>query len=292
MTETIKIGCKINAYLKVVERLPNGYHNLSSLFLPLPFPEDTISINYDSNNAKEGEIITNSLGDNNVPSGEDNIVTKAAKLYCQTYNITPKFEITIEKKIPSAAGLGGGSADAAAIFNLLENKYHFAQENLPNLAVKIGADVPFFLNNKPAIVTGIGQHLQYVDNITIPPLMLVSSDFPVSAKWAYTHLDKSNIGVDNSNRLEKMITALQTNDIEMFASCCHNDLAIAVMEKFPVLRLLKQDMLDAGALTVLMSGSGPTLFAVAKDYNTLLKIQEAVHKHSHIRTFIPLERNK
>ena len=61
MTETIKIGCKINAYLKVVERLPNGYHNLSSLFLPLPFPEDTISINYDSNNAKEGEIITNSL---------------------------------------------------------------------------------------------------------------------------------------------------------------------------------------------------------------------------------------
>jgi 4-diphosphocytidyl-2-C-methyl-D-erythritol kinase len=292
MTETIKIGCKINAYLKVVERLPNGYHNLSSLFLPLSYPNDTISIDYDSTNAKDGEIITNSLGDSNVPSGEDNIVTKAAKLYCQSYNITPKFEITIEKMIPSAAGLGGGSADAAAILNLLEKKYHFAKENLPNLAVKIGADVPFFLKNQPAVVTGIGQNLQYVDNITIPPLILVSFDFPVSAKWAYTHLDKNNIGVDNSNRLEKMITALKTNNIEMFATCCHNDLAIAVMEKFPLLRLVKEDMLNAGALTVLMSGSGPTLFAVAKDYDTLLKIQEAAQKHSHVKTFIPQERDK
>ena len=289
MTETIKIGCKINAYLKVVERLSNGYHNLSSLFLPIPFPEDTITISYNSSNVKAGEIVTNSLGDNNVPSGDDNIVTKAAKLYCQTYNITPQFEITVEKKIPSAAGLGGGSADAAAILNLLEKKYQLAQNNLSNIAVKIGADVPFFLNNKPAIVTGIGEKLQYLDNITLPPLMLVNPNFPVSAKWAYTNLDVQNIGLDQSNRLEKMIQALQNKDIETFASCCHNDLAIAVMEKFPLLKLLKQDMLDAGALTVLMSGSGPTLFAIAKDYDTLLKIQDAAQKHSSIKTFIPKE---
>ncbi|QSH40116.1 4-(cytidine 5'-diphospho)-2-C-methyl-D-erythritol kinase [Lentisphaerota bacterium ZTH] len=259
---TYTAPAKINLYLKVTGKRSDGYHNLDTLFLPLSFPADRVTLDFA---AKEGiEIACNTYG---VPLDSKNICWKAADSYYKQAGIAPACKITIEKNIPVAAGLGGGSSNAASVLKALNSHFDaLGSEALTRIAMSCGADVPFFLDSKPAFAAGTGDAFEYPDNFVFNwSLLLINPGFPVSAAWAYSHLSKDFIGALSSGFRNKLLAGLQSGSSETLKDYIHNDLAAALYYKFPLLKMLRRDLLAAGADAVEISGSGPTLFALCRD---------------------------
>ena len=193
---------------------------------------------------------------------------RAAKSYAERSGITPAWHITLEKHLPIAAGVGGGSSDAAAVLQLLNNCYgKLSEAELAEVAVKLGADVPFFLKRRPMRAAGIGEKLTdfIIPQVMMPEILLVNPGFPVSAKWAYTHLDIKHIGPDAGVTEEDFARAFANPSTADWEYLLRNDLAFALWEKFPLCRLLKKFMLDRSAWAVQISGSGSSLYALFPD---------------------------
>ena len=178
----------------------------------------------------------------------------------------PGVVIHLEKHIPVAAGMGGGSADCATVLRLLQDRFHaLSQSQLEAAAFSLGADVPFFLNPRPSHVTGAGEHHTPVDGLPERlPIVLAAPQFPVSAAWAYQHMDLAR-AVSEPPRTNELIDALRRRDCESAARLMRNDLEHALFDKFPLLVLLRDFLLAQGALRVMVSGSGPTLLALFRD---------------------------
>ncbi len=263
---------KINLQLKVTARRPDGYHELEISFLPLWDLYDEIELEF-----KPGCWDVQC----SVPelSGLDNLCAKAAYAYHLATGVPIGWRFMIHKNIPIAAGLGGGSSDAAAVLRMLNNHYKaLTEKELFELAAKLGADVPFFLHPQPSSATGIGEKLLPFD-FKLPelPLLLVNPDFPVSAKWAYQHLDPALIGPGEQ---------FHGGTLEEIAAQMKNDLEPAVVNKFPLLRILRKSMLETGALAARMSGSGPTMFALYRDSSQLdIARRMMVEKFPYCRIF-------
>jgi 4-diphosphocytidyl-2-C-methyl-D-erythritol kinase len=260
---------KINLFLQVTGRRADGYHEIKTLFLPLSTPSDIITVyRRDSSGI---EITTDST---QVPVDESNICFKAAMKFAEFADISPAWRIHIEKHIPVAAGLGGGSSDAAALLQILNDHIKkIDQSSLRKLALSLGADVPFFLNPVPSIATGIGEELTPVELKRKLHILLVYPQFPISAKWAYQHL-----AVVPEGKSEEQPGVGNYLDVEDISGDIVNDLAPAVYEKFPVMKLLTEQMVRAGAVSAGMSGSGSTIFAICENHNSLLKIAENIDK--------------
>ena len=254
----MRIPAKINLYLKVTAKRPDGYHEIRSLFLPLVEIADDLTLG----DGDDGLQLT--VSGLPVSNAEDNLVCRAARRYAECAGIAPHWRFSLTKRIPVAAGMGGGSADAAAALRLLQERYGaLDQEALHHLAAGLGADVPFFLNPRPGFATGIGEQFVPLDGpVRIPPLLIINPRFPVSARWAYTHLDPAQIGDDDSGRAEALAEALMAGDAVAVARAIHNDLAAALYRKFPLLVLLREFLIRHGALHAEITGSGPTLYAV------------------------------
>ena len=251
--ETVDCGCKINLRLKVTAKRADGLHELSSCFLYLPFPGDLLTVeDSDSGLALECPGFPEL-------ANEKNLVWRAAELFAAESKITPAWKIVLEKIVPMAAGLGGGSADAGALLALLNDRYRtVSSERLEKLAFSLGADVPFFIKRTSAWVTGAGECFEYFEKMPyVPEVLIINPAFPVSAKWAYVNMPKTLIGPDDPQ--EKADFLAGKCDWQRF---CLNDLAPAVMKKFPLLGILERKLRDCGALAVQMSGSGPSLFAL------------------------------
>ena len=253
--KTLNCGCKINLRLKVTGKRPDKLHELSSLFLFLEHPGDILNFSI----TDKCGIFLETPGFPDL-DGENHLVCRSAELFARTAGITPCWKIILEKNVPVAAGLGGGSADAAGILSLLNDVYHaFSPEKLCELAFSIGADVPFFLNRRSAWVSGAGEKFEFPEKIPqIPELLIVNPGFPVSAKWAYTHLVPELIGQDDP----ELKAAFASGNIKCWQEFCRNDLAPALFEKFPLLTILKEHLLSCGASAVQVSGSGSSLFAL------------------------------
>ena len=178
----------------------------------------------------------------------------------------PGVVIHLEKHIPVAAGMGGGSADGATVLRLLQDRFHaLSQEQLEAAAFSLGADVPFFLNPRPSHVTGAGEHIAPVDGLPEHlPILLAAPQFPVSAAWAYQHMDLAR-AVAEPPCTNELIDALRRRDFESAARFMRNDLEHALFVKFPLLDILRDFLLAQGALRVMVSGSGPTLLALFRD---------------------------
>ncbi len=252
---------KTNLRLKVTARRTDGYHELETLFIPLISPCDLITLDF---TAPPG--ITVSSNHPGIPDGPGNICWKAADKYCRSADITPGLDISIDKNIPIAAGLGGGSANAATVLLLLQEYYQAIDDDaLADIAVSVGADVPFFLHARPAVATGVGEKFTFLDfDPTTIPLVIAAPDFPVSAAWAYRHLTPGRVGP--SEGMKDIIAAINAADWEKCAAFICNDLAAALYDKFPVMDMLRQSLLDAGALGAEVSGSGPSMFAIFPDH--------------------------
>ena len=267
---------KINLYLRVPERLENSYHIVQTIFAPIHELFDVVEIIFhDTDN--ETLTFTCNADVEEVPNDDNNLCIKAAKLFAEALNITPKWSINLHKNIPVAAGMGGGSSDAAAVLRMLN--YHFGNKltrmELKKIAIKIGADVPFFLRPQFATAEGIGDVLTSLNEIPEKTsenainVLIVSPLFPVSAKWAYTHLAISTFSDNNTSECGNMYTKMQEalrlrNSLDV-AKLLQNDLQYSVEEKFPLLTIIRQALYSVGANGVLMSGSGSTMFGIFCD---------------------------
>lgn len=255
---------KVNLSLAVTAKRPDGYHDLDSLFYPFRDPSDEIRLE----DAPAGSGIAIRCDAPGVPLEPDkNLCGKAVFAYCQAAGMeVPGLVIRLEKNIPVAAGMGGGSADCAAVLKLLQERFQaLSGSQLDNVAFSLGADVPFFLDPRPSHVTGAGERRTPVDGLPERlPLLLAAPQFPVSAAWAYRHMDLAR-AVSEPPCTRELIDALRRRDYEAAAQFMRNDLEHALFVKFPLLVVLRDCLLANGALRVMVSGSGPTLLALFRD---------------------------
>ena len=255
---------KINLYLKVTGRREDGYHLLESLFVPLSAPADDIAVDCEM----EPGQVTVATSRLDVPGGVENLAGKAALRWAAKAAAMPGWDIQIVKNIPVAAGMGGGSSDAGTVLRLLNRHYgdKLTPAVLAETALELGADVPFFLDPRPAVMTGIGE---LAEPLAFPlpelPLLIVAPGFPVSAAEAYRRLAPERIGPADTAWRAELLAALRVGDWEKLGRLLVNDLAPGVFEKYPILPLLEAELRASGALGVAMTGSGPTLFALFAD---------------------------
>ena len=272
---TVSCCCKINLFLQVTGRRSDGYHTLRTLFMPVKDVEDFVTCDFDS--APGIEVCARQP---EIPSGKDNLMYRAAELYAAVSGVTPNWKFVLDKNIPVAAGLGGGSSNAAAVFKALNSRYSALDEQqLRAAAVKLGADVPFFLDAVPAWADGIGEQLSALPEAHLPLyIVLVNPGFPVGVRWSFGKLDASMFRQADDGVKDSLNRALADNDVEKIAQLCRNDLGTALFEKFPQLELLKRSMLNAGASTVQVSGSGPTLFALCRSKEIRSAVADGVRE--------------
>ena len=259
---------KINLYLKITGRREDGYHLLESLFLPLASPADRIAID------REGVPGTVTLAASrlDVPGGKENLAARAALRWAEKSGVMPAWDIQIVKNIPVAAGMGGGSSDAGTVMRLLNDHYGkpLGPEELAEAALALGADVPFFLDPRPAVMRGIGELAEPLDFV-VPdiPLLIVAPGFPVNTAEAYRKLDAQRVEPVDELWRKDFLDALRQSEWDKLGALFRNDLAPAVYAKYPILPLLEKELYASGALGAAMTGSGPTLFAVFADRKKL-----------------------
>ncbi len=271
-TFTLETPGKVNLFLKVAGRRPDSYHEIETLFFPMEKIADSVSLLF-----TEQPGIRVFCGASGVPSDESNICWKAAELYLKTAGLETGVEISIGKRIPVAGGMGGGSSDAAAVLLLMQRKFGALDgDAVHRIAGKIGADVPFFLNPVPSIGRGVGELLEEVSDIPRSlPLLIAAPAFPVSASWSYRHLNHA-AAMKDTRTLDSLLDALREGDFLRAASCLRNDLEYAVMEKFPLLELLKRELAFGGS-RVMVSGSGPSLFVFYESFEARERVWEHVN---------------
>jgi len=263
---------KINLYLRITGRRRDGYHELETVFLPLAGLSDRIEVI--PSRSGRLELRCAATG---VPANQENLAWRAAAAFAQAAGITPAWRITVQKRIPVAAGLGGGSSDAGAVLRLLYHRFpdRLAAEALRGIAVKLGADVPFFLSPQPAIARGIGEELLPLQLRRRLPVVVIAPPFPISTAWAYRHWQPDPAPA----ALDPLCAALARGELRTIAANLANDLGPAAFTKFPVLRLLRQRLLADGALGAGLSGSGSALFAICASPAAAHRIAQRLQRH-------------
>lgn len=259
---TLKAPAKINLYLHITGVLENGYHELDTLFFALDEPCDKLT--FTPATSGSGCTVTCPIPD---LKQEDNLVFKAYQTYAAATGYAPDLCVDIEKHIPTGAGLGGGSTDAATMLRYLNKRAEekaLPLEKLIELAAGLGADVPFFLLDTPARATGIGEKLIPKEiNLTGKTLLLACPDEHVDTAWAYKAFDKKEMD-DNPT-----LTSVSSHNNEAAPAAMplfHNDFETVVFRAFPTIRMVKELLLRQGAAGAAMSGSGASVFAL---FNTL-----------------------
>ncbi|MDD5286166.1 MAG: 4-(cytidine 5'-diphospho)-2-C-methyl-D-erythritol kinase [Desulfuromonadaceae bacterium] len=250
----LKAPAKINYLLNVIRRRPDGYHDLRMVMQRVDLCDD-ISITL-----QDTPGIKVTCGKKGVPDGPGNIAWKAARIMLDIADAKQGAAIEITKNIPVAAGLGGGSSDAATVLmgmnELLELK--LSDLRLMEIGVKLGADVPFFIFKKAALAEGIGEKLTAMPDMPKAWILLVNPGVHVSTAWVYRTLQLTNSG--ELNRLPQLFAS-----VEDLCSIFSNDLETVTIPAFPVINEIKQNLLRLGAVASLMSGSGPTVFGLFRD---------------------------
>ena len=258
---------KINLFLKVLGKRPDGYHELATLMQKIDL-SDRISF------LAGGKGIQVECPDSDLPGGEANIAFKAARALFSYVSDDPGIRILIKKSIPVAAGLGGGSSNAATVLSTLNEifGYRLSRDELLGIGEKIGADVPFFLGDSAAWALGKGERL--VEAVNFPSLwfVLVNPRFEVSTKMVYE-------GLKMDSKIQLTNNALQFNIPKFFSLQeliygLRNDLEQVTLKLHPVLADLKKSLLHHGALGSLMSGSGPTVFGIFREKQDAMQAAE------------------
>lgn len=247
---------KINLGLDVVNKRPDGYHNVKMVMQTVNI-FDRIEINKIF--IPEIRISTNLFY---VPINENNLVYKAAKLLMDEFNIKGGVKINLRKYIPVSAGMAGGSSDAAAtLFGL--NKLFMLEltiEELMERGLKIGADVPYCLIRGTALAEGIGERLTRLPPMPNCHVVIAKPGFSVSTKYVYENLKVNEIDIHPD--IDGIILGIRQNNIYTVASKLQNVLESVTVSEYPVIQQLKETMIRNGALNSIMSGSGPTVFGL------------------------------
>ena len=266
-----KAYAKINLGLDVVRRLENGYHEVRMIMQTVGIYDVLTLEKTDS-----GILVTTDNGE--LPTDENNLIYKAAKMMMEKYHIDQGVRIHLEKNIPIAAGMAGGSTDAAGTFIGMNELFECgaSEEELRELGVKVGADVPYCIMGGTALAEGIGEILTKLPSPPQCYLLVAKPDINVSTKYVYEHLDAE--GVEVHPDIDGMILALAEKDLGGIVSRLENVLENVTVKKYPVIQQIKDVMLEKGALGSLMSGSGPTVFGIYTEENTAKEALEALRE--------------
>lgn len=282
----IKAPAKVNLYLKVLGRRGDGYHQILSLMQMVGL-YDLVDLREDRSN------IHLAIENASLPDDRSNLVFRAAELLqkaaLEREGRSKGVSIRLTKNIPVAAGLGGGSSDAAATLVGLNRLWglHWSRERLAQLGATLGSDVPFFLYGPTAWASGRGERVEpAASSVSRGWMVLVNPGVSVSTAWVYQEFSRK-IGLTKSDReitINKFI-AHRPSLREIFHRP-HNDLEAVTLEAFPQLTQIKRELLNLGGKGVLMSGSGPTLFACFSEYALAKEAAAAFEKRDSVKAWV------
>ncbi len=259
---SLKALAKINLGLDVVKRRADGYHEVRMIMQTIHL-HDRLEIT----KAKEPGIRI-AVNLDFLPTGEDNLIYKAVRMLMESYSIREGVDVKLEKRIPVAAGMAGGSTDAAAALYGMNELFHLGlkRSGLMELGVKIGADVPYCLMRGTALAEGIGEKLRSLPPMPKCPVLVAKPAASVSTKSVYENLklDEQTVHPD----IYAQIAAIREGNLKAAAEHMGNLLETVTIPRCPVIDEIKRCMMEHGALNAMMSGSGPAVFGLFEDEKT------------------------
>lgn len=267
---SLKALAKINLGLDVIGKREDGYHDVRMIMQSIHL-YDRIEIKKTRSPKIKVEVNLYYL-----PVDENNLVYKAASLMKERYGIKEGVRITLQKFIPVAAGLGGGSSDAAAVLVGMNRmfKLNIKQEELMALGAEIGADVPFCVMRGTALAEGIGEKLTALPQMPKCPVLIAKPGVSVSTAEVYQNL-RLYEGMKHPD-IDGMIEAIGNKDLDGIAAHMGNVLETVTIPKYPVIKEIKKIMMDNGALNAMMSGSGPSVFGLFREEKDVQAAYEAL----------------
>ena len=264
-------NCKINIGLRIGSKRADGFHNLSTIFIPIPLTDALEIIPVNSANGKK---VMYSQSGNAIDSTEaDNLCIKAYYLLQKDFPLIPSVRLHLHKAIPMGAGLGGGSADASFTLQLLNTQFqlNLSVTQLIDYSLQLGSDCPFFIINKPCIAMGRGEILEeLIIDLSAYKIMLINPGIHINTGWAFKQLQLSGTNSSTDN-----LTALINEPIETWKSNLTNDFELPVFELHPEMQEIKKVLYNNGAKYAAMSGSGSTMYGIfEKDSIPTIKFPE------------------
>lgn len=259
---------KVNLRLDIVGKRSDGYHELRSLMERVSLADEI-----DMKIVEKGITVT--CDHEGVPNDESNVAFKAVKEILAYSSRNVGVEVHIKKRIPVAAGMGGGSSNAATVIKGINHllKLKLAKEKLMKIGLKVGADVPFFLFEGPALAEGIGEQLKKIKAMPKLLFLIVNPSIAVRTDWVYSKFQLEGIKFTGNTEVPNIYRTKK--DV---AKILHNDLEKVTIKEFPIVGEIKDEMLKLGALASMMTGSGPTVFGIFADKVKLAKAYERMEK--------------
>jgi len=271
----MKIDCKayakVNLGLDVLRRREDGYHDVKMVMQTVDL-FDSISVE----DIESGIVITSDA--DFVPTDESNLMYKAAKLLMDEFSVDKGVKMHLEKRIPVAAGMAGGSTDAAAVLKAVNTLFDLklSDEELMKRGVKIGADIPYCIMGGTALSEGIGEVLTKIDGMPKSIILIAKPSVSVSTKYVYENLNAN--GLKHHPDIDGMVESIKAGDLYGVTKKMENVLETVTVKKYPEIDTIKQFMKDNGALNSIMSGSGPTVFGLYDDMEAANKAYEELQK--------------
>ena len=300
MKKLIKAPAKINLCLRVNSKREDGYHDLSMIMQTISL-FDVLELDI----IKENDINIINSGFNDqiklkcnqtyIPTDDKNLVYKIVKYIFDKYNIHDKINIFLKKMIPTSGGLGGGSSDAASMLLFLNRYYklNLCTNELINIAALFGSDIPFFVYKKECICEGRGEIVTELKPFNNYYILIATPNVRVSTKEIFSRFDSYSISESRKQSenaaFNKCIEAIRNKNLNLLSNNLFNDLEIVTESMFSDVSLFKSIMIKNGALTSLMSGSGPTVFGIFNSYLKAIRCKYYIKKE-HKDAFVFLTR--
>jgi 4-diphosphocytidyl-2-C-methyl-D-erythritol kinase len=277
---------KVNLGLRILGCREDGYHLLESLFVPIDLA-DRVEIALSDIPSVELRIEGNAP---DVPTDGSNLAVRAAVAFLEEARLRAGLRLVLEKRIPAAAGLGGGSSDAAAVLRGLARIHPgvISPQGLRELALGLGADIPFFLDPRPALVTGVGEEIEPIRGVPALSLLLVHPGVGLATSDVYRAYDASRASLTpvRPGSTMPVISALREGGDHALAELLENDLEQAAVRLCPRIGPFRQAIEGSGALGVGMSGSGPTFFGIFRDTIAAGRARDRLNLAPPVRTWL------
>ena len=254
----LKALAKINLVLDVLRRREDGYHEVKMIMQTIGLHDD---LEIRKTKTPGIQVKTNLYY---LPTNENNLVYKAAKLLMDEFQIQDGVSIQLKKRIPVAAGMAGGSSDGAAVLWGINQMYGLglSMQALMERGVRLGADVPYCIQRGTALAEGIGEKLSVLPPMPKCTILIVKPGISVSTKFVYENLHANDLKPEQHPDVDSMIEAMRQKDLGLLCSRMGNVLETVTIPAYPVINEIKRTMMDNGAIGSMMSGSGPTVFGI------------------------------
>ena len=254
----LKALAKINLGLDVLRRREDGYHEVKMIMQTISLHDD---LEIRRIKTPEIQVKTNLYY---LPTNENNLVYKAAKLLMDEFGIKEGVAIQLKKRIPVAAGMAGGSTDGAAVLWGMNQMYGLglSRQELMERGVKLGADVPYCVQRGTALAEGIGERLSVLPSMPKCTILIAKPGISVSTKFVYENLHANDLKPEQHPDVDRMIEAMKEKNLDLLCERMGNVLETVTIPAYPVIQEIKEHMMACGAAGAMMSGSGPTVFGI------------------------------